>query len=119
MSRYQRRTSVDSDRQRQVRTLRFHLRAAVDILEQLAAQPVADEEPPPEPPRMVPAAPVVIPSSKLAYSIKEAAQALGICRSTVYELMNSGEIKTFKIGQRRLISADFLREWLQTHQGGL
>lgn len=118
MSRYQRRTSVDSDRQRQVRTLCYHLRAAVDMLEQLAAQPVADDEPPPEQPRMTPAAPVVIPSNKLAYSIKEAVQALGMSRTAIYKMMANGEIETFKIGTRRLISAEYLRAWLQVHQAG-
>jgi excisionase family DNA binding protein len=48
----------------------------------------------------------VQPSSTLeplAYSVKDAAAVLGVSRSTVYELIASGELPSTKLGNRRLI----------------
>lgn len=38
-----------------------------------------------------------------AYSVGEAAQSLGICRRTVYELMERGQLSTITLGRRRLV----------------
>ena len=46
--------------------------------------------------------------SKLAYSVSEVAEQLGVKRTTVYELMNRGELRSFTIGRRRLVSYDDL-----------
>lgn len=46
------------------------------------------------------------------FSIREAAQRLGIGRSLLYRLLDAGEIKTAKIGARRLIPADALNEFI-------
>ncbi len=35
--------------------------------------------------------------------VEEAAQALGIGRSLVYDLIRSGRLRSFKVGSRRLI----------------
>lgn len=43
---------------------------------------------------------------KSAYPITEAAQLLSIGRSKFYQLMDAGEIRSFKIGNRRLIAAE-------------
>jgi excisionase family DNA binding protein len=43
---------------------------------------------------------------KIAYSIREFEQALGISHSTIYELIASGELQTFNIGRRRFISVE-------------
>ncbi|MEM8923795.1 MAG: helix-turn-helix domain-containing protein [Actinomycetota bacterium] len=40
---------------------------------------------------------------KLAYSVEEAAEALGISRRSIYELLRSGQLGSVKIGARRLI----------------
>jgi excisionase family DNA binding protein len=40
---------------------------------------------------------------KAALSIDEAVVYLGIRRATLYRLLDSGEIKSFHIGRRRLI----------------
>ncbi len=42
-------------------------------------------------------------------SIKEAAQALGIGRSTTYSLIAEGKLLTICIGRRRLVRADSVR----------
>jgi excisionase family DNA binding protein len=43
---------------------------------------------------------------KSAYPITEAAHLLSIGRSKFYELMDAGEIRSFNIGNRRLIAAE-------------
>ena len=52
---------------------------------------------------------------KLAYSVGEAAAAAGMSRSLMWELLRSGEIKSFSPSgrRRRLIYVDDLRDWLQ------
>ena len=41
---------------------------------------------------------------KLAYSIEEAADMLSIKRDSVYELINTKKLGSFKVGARRLIA---------------
>lgn len=36
-------------------------------------------------------------------SVKEAAKALGLGRTTIYELINGGQLEAVKLGSRRLI----------------
>ena len=45
----------------------------------------------------------------LLVSIPDAASALSVGRTTVYELMRSGQLDTRKMGRRRLITAESLR----------
>ena len=42
-------------------------------------------------------------AKRLSYKPDQAAAVLGIGRSKVYELMQSGELESFKIGSSRLI----------------
>ncbi len=46
-----------------------------------------------------------------AFSIPEFAQAFKIGRSTVYELIDSGELQSFHVGRRRLISFSAAQKW--------
>jgi excisionase family DNA binding protein len=50
--------------------------------------------------------------SKLAYSVEEAREALGIGRATIYELINPGRLHSIKVGARRIIPASALAELL-------
>lgn len=50
----------------------------------------------------------MILSQKLSYSIEEAAQAIGIGRTKLYELIGQHRLSTFKIGARTLIRRDEL-----------
>lgn len=45
----------------------------------------------------------------LLVSITDAAKALGLGRTSIYDLMRSGELETRKMGRRRLITAASLR----------
>ena len=51
---------------------------------------------------------------KLAYSITEAAQVLGVSRPTLYALLDQPGFPTFRVGNRRLISVEGLRDWIRS-----
>lgn len=48
---------------------------------------------------------------KRGYSVNEVCRLYGICRQTAYNAINRGELKTFKIGNRRIISPKALEAW--------
>ena len=50
---------------------------------------------------------------KLAYSISEAAHAISIGRSKIFELISEGKIETRKIGRRTVIPAASLHRLLE------
>lgn len=52
----------------------------------------------------------------LAVSPNEAARLCGIGRTTLYAALSSGELKSVKIGTRRLVMLDALRDWLKRHE---
>ena len=47
---------------------------------------------------------------RIALRIPDACTALGVGRSTLYELMDSGQLKSIKLGGRRLIPVECLAE---------
>lgn len=53
---------------------------------------------------------------KLAYTINETARALGLSRSSIYKLINHGELPSSMIGHRRLIFAQDLNDFIQRHR---
>ncbi len=55
-------------------------------------------------------------TQRLAYGITDATEAVSIGRSTLYKEISAGRLKTFKIGNRTLIAADSLNEWLSSYQ---
>lgn len=56
---------------------------------------------------------------KAVYNVAEAAEALGVSRSTIYQLIHREDFPTLKIANRRLISREGLREWVRKNtQGG-
>lgn len=50
---------------------------------------------------------------RAAYSVKEAAQALGMSHQTIYTLIHSNDFPAVKIGGRTLIPVAALNEWLE------
>lgn len=46
---------------------------------------------------------------KLLVSINDAAKALSVGRTSVYDLIRSGKLETRKMGRRRLITASSIR----------
>ena len=48
------------------------------------------------------------------YRVDEAAEALRISRSVIYELIRSGQLRTVKVGRRRLVPVQALDEYVAT-----
>lgn len=57
-------------------------------------------------------------AEKLAYSVVEVAQVLGISRPKVYYLLHRDDFPAFKIGGRVLVSVEGLRKWVAAQAGG-
>ena len=55
---------------------------------------------------------------KVAYTGDEAAQALGVSRSAVYNMIHMSGFPSMKLRGRRLISAELLAEWVRRQVGG-
>ncbi len=60
----------------------------------------------------VPAAPTS-PAAPLLLAVVEAAELLGVGRSTLYELINTGQLRTVKVGRRRLVHRNAITEFAQ------
>ena len=52
----------------------------------------------------------------LAVSPLAAAQMLGIGRTHLYELMNNGSLRSVRLGKRRLISIEAIKECLAANE---
>lgn len=52
------------------------------------------------------------PSAKLSYNVNEAAAAVGVGRTKLYDLINRGELQTFRLDGRTLIRADVLASFV-------
>jgi excisionase family DNA binding protein len=59
-----------------------------------------------------PAVPAVL------YDVDEAAEALRLSRSSIYELIRSGQLRTVKQGRRRLVPVTALAEHVASLGGG-
>ena len=57
--------------------------------------------------------------AELVYNVTEAAEALGISRRSMYELLHREDFPaTLKIGGRRLISKELLAQWVRDQAVG-
>lgn len=65
-----------------------------------------------------PAPPPLCVVPKLAYTVDEAAQALGVSRSLVYSMIHMEGFPSMKLRGRRLISAERLAEWVRRQADG-
>ena len=52
----------------------------------------------------------------IAVSPDEAARLAGIGRTTLYAALAQGDLPSIKIGTRRLVRVDAIREWLTRHE---
>lgn len=53
---------------------------------------------------------------RYAVSPAEAARRSGLGRTTIYTALKAGDLKSLKIGARRLIMVDVLKAWLASHE---
>lgn len=54
----------------------------------------------------------------LLYSVDEAATALRLSKSALYELIRSGRLRTVKAGRRRLVPVAALAEYIASLEAG-
>jgi excisionase family DNA binding protein len=52
----------------------------------------------------------------LAYSIPDAGRQIGLSKTTIWRMIASGELRSFKAGGRTLISYRALEDWLDRHE---
>lgn len=57
---------------------------------------------------------VLPPLTPLLLSLNDAARSIGVCRATLYELLNQSLIESVKIGTRRLIVQDSLIAYVES-----
>ena len=55
---------------------------------------------------------------KIAISVPEAAEMLGMCPKSVYQLTRRADFPAFKTGNRTIISVEGLRAWVLKHATG-
>lgn len=53
---------------------------------------------------------------KLTLSVDEAAEQIGVCRKTMYNLTHVQGFPVIKIGRRTRISYEGLREWVRKNE---
>lgn len=56
------------------------------------------------------------PTPPIAVSPDEAARLAGIGRTSLYAALAKGDLKSIKIGTRRLIKVEAIHEWLASYQ---
>lgn len=56
------------------------------------------------------------PTERLSYTTDEACAATGLNRNAFYRAMHSGQLNTFKVGKRRMVSARALREYIEARE---
>ncbi len=52
------------------------------------------------------------PSERMALSIAEVADAIGLGRTFIYEQINAGALKAIKVGRRTLVPIEAINGWL-------
>lgn len=57
-------------------------------------------------------------AEKLALSVTEAAEALGISRRSLYNLMKADGFPVLELGGRRVIPVDLLQQWMHKRVEG-
>jgi excisionase family DNA binding protein len=50
---------------------------------------------------------------QLAYSINDTAKTLSLGRTSIYALINAGQLEAFKLGRRTLVKADSIRRLIE------
>jgi excisionase family DNA binding protein len=51
-----------------------------------------------------------------AFDVPEVIARLGVTRPTVYRFLQSGELRSFRLGSRRLVSAEALAEFIRERE---
>lgn len=57
-----------------------------------------------------------LPSDRLAFSVNELAKALGTSHVSIYAALNSGQLRSFQLGRRRLISREAALDFIRARE---
>jgi excisionase family DNA binding protein len=91
-----------------------HVRDAIDILERVALESVpvmAPSEPPKsKSPTVDP--PITIDQTKIAHSIKDVSQKIGVSRAHIYKAIANKQLRAVKCGGRTQILSEDLQAWV-------
>jgi excisionase family DNA binding protein len=93
-----------------------HLRHAIELLEQIALQPLRLAAEPKRSTKIEakPLRPSISPTNiKLSYSVKEVCKLVGISAATLYQVLGRRELKAVKLGNKTLILVKDLEKWLE------
>ena len=52
----------------------------------------------------------------VAYDVPEVIRRLGVTRPTIYRFLMSGELRSFRLGSRRLVSAEALSDFIRSRE---
>ena len=52
-------------------------------------------------------------NAKVTLTVPEAAELIGICKPTMYEMVRAGKVRSVKVGKKILISRQSLLDWLK------
>ncbi|MEI2260752.1 helix-turn-helix domain-containing protein [Stenotrophomonas indicatrix] len=56
------------------------------------------------------------PTERLSYTVDEACAVTGLNRNAIYRAITLGQISTFKVGRRRMVSTRALREFIESKE---
>ncbi|MFT7571766.1 MAG: excisionase family DNA binding protein [Paracoccaceae bacterium] len=56
--------------------------------------------------------------TKAAFSIPEVMESLSLGRTTIYEQIKAGNLRTLKVGRRTIVPANAVSEFLDKLEGG-
>jgi excisionase family DNA binding protein len=57
-------------------------------------------------------------ATDMCINVPQVMTRLGLSRGTVYELINTGQLRSFKIGSRRMITEQALRDFIELKDRG-
>jgi len=49
---------------------------------------------------------------RLGFRVEEAAEAIGVSRDLIYDLIRTGELRSLKVGRRRIISRQAIEDFM-------
>lgn len=52
-------------------------------------------------------------AQRLSYNVEEALAATGLNRNALYRAISAGQLQTFKVGKRRMVSVRALQEFIE------
>ncbi|HEL3735849.1 helix-turn-helix domain-containing protein [Stenotrophomonas maltophilia] len=55
-------------------------------------------------------------AERLSYTVDEACAVTGLNRNAIYRAITLGQINTFKVGRRRMVSTRALREFIEARE---